>query len=144
MEPYRLRRWNSASGRLFACARPGRSHGQHGRVSDDVVDRWVKGLPGPTGTVVLLLLGRRNNSSGASEFSYYSFYGGLDCGAERCGRRSFPQWLDRWHRKLAIEVVEHPTYDSARNGPEKMDAIAADLRRRLEEGRTVVLMDSGG
>jgi hypothetical protein len=151
MEPYRLRRWKprSATDRVqfFTCARPGRSQGKSvHKISDDLVHRWVRGLPGLPNTVIVSLLGRKQNSSGLSEFSFYSFYGSRDSESERRGRLSFQQWLDRWHKDKHILVIEHPTYDcSPEPIPEEIkNAVAIDINTHLLAGRTVVLVDSGG
>jgi hypothetical protein len=129
---------------LFTCARPGRSKGADRPVDDALVHRWVEGLPGGANVAVVSLLGRKQGSKGVSEFSFYSFYGVLDSPQERGKRPSFQEWLDRWHRDRAIRVVEHPTYDFVSQTEEELSAIESDVLRLLSEGRTVVLMDSGG
>jgi hypothetical protein len=148
MEPYKLRRWRSTSlshvGQFFTCARPGRSKGARDHVPDDLVHQWVRGLPGDTHTVILSLLGRKHGQDGGSEFSFYSFCGPLDLSEERRRRPSFQEWLDRWHRKRCIQVLEHPTYDFRPVPTETLDTVASVIRSLLSEGRTVVVMDSGG
>ena len=80
MEPFRLRRWKARLSKseviFFTCARPGRSKSSKGRVPDDVVDRWVHGLPDGNTTTVISLLGRKHGPTGESEFAFYSFSGG--------------------------------------------------------------------
>jgi hypothetical protein len=59
MEPYRLRRWKRRSSSdaitFYTCARPGRSKSAHDNVPDDIVDKWVRGLPGDTQTTLVSL-----------------------------------------------------------------------------------------
>lgn len=146
LKPYMLKRWRTGAppscGYFFTCARPGRtgnSASKHAHVSDDVVHRWVLGLPGPKPAIVSLL-GRKPD--GTSEFSFYSFYGGLDHPSD--SRPSFQQWLDRWHREEAILVREHPTYDFRPIPTETLDSVADDINELISGGRTVILVDSGG
>jgi hypothetical protein len=117
---------------FFTCARPGRSKGREGTVSDSVVDLWVRNLPGAE-TAIVSLLGVKPNGGG-SELSFYSFY----------NRESFQQWLDRRHPERRIQVVEHPTTDFVKIPSGDLAVIAADIDRLLSAGRTVVLVDSGG
>lgn len=149
MEPYRLRRWRrqTSPDRLafFTCARPGRSKSDRAPVSDEIVDKWARGLPGDaTRTTIVSLLGRKRTASGVSEFSFYSFCGGLDTPGESRGRPTFQQWLDRRHAGRGIHVIEHPTIDFCPVPPETLEALRIDIERLLSEGRTVVLVDSGG
>jgi hypothetical protein len=108
---------------------------------DDVVHRWVLGLPGPN-TAIVSLLGRKPD--GLSEFSFYSFYGGFDHPSDHPGHLSFQKWLSYWHEDRPIVLCEHPTFDFKPIWPEMLDAVAADIRKLLSAGRTVVLIDSGG
>ena len=153
MEPYNLQRWRidispSQDACFFTCARPGRSKGGDNGVPDDLVSVWVRGLPGPN-TVIVSLLGRKNDSRRLSELSYYSFYGKADKSSERENKVSFQEWLDLHHEDLGILVCEHPTYDSYTHDPcpihpYKLAAIRRDIQQLITEGRTVVVMDSGG
>jgi hypothetical protein len=145
MEPYRLRRWRSRSNHLhkmYTCARPGRSKGRDGPVSDSMVDTWVIGLPGKVEVVIVSLLGRKPD--GESEFSFYSFHGQWDEGPERRKKLSFQEWIN--HRKYprTVRVIEHPTWDFRPVPQETVEAVSADICVRLGEGLCVVLMDSGG
>lgn len=148
MEPYKLRRWRRASSsdpiQFFTCARPGRSKSSDRPVPDDLVHRWVQGLPGGGNTTLVSLLGRKHGPEGVSEFSFYSFYGGCDQPSERGRRPSFQQWLDRYYAARSIQLIEHPTYDFRRIPPETLDAVASDIAKLLSAGRTVILVDSGG
>ena len=77
MEPYNLKMWkiDTSQGDIayfHTSARPGRSKGPKGRVSDQIVSAWVSGLPGPD-IAIVSLLGRKQGHKGNSEFSYYSF-----------------------------------------------------------------------
>lgn len=110
-------------------------------MDDHLVHRWVENLPGGANVAVVSLLGRKH---GASEFTFYSFCGGLDSPGERRSRPSFQEWLDRWHKDRAIQVFEHPTDDFVSIPEDKRSAIKSEILRLLDEGRTVVLVDSGG
>ncbi len=149
MESCRLKRWRPRSslrvGQFFTCARPGRyrpSHGSFDPVPDDVVDEWVRGLPGDLNTVIVSLLGRKPDER--SEFSFYSFHGAWDLPEERRDRPSFQDWLNRRHNERSIQVLEHPTCDYGHIPQKTLDAVSSDISRLLSEGRTVVLVDSGG
>jgi hypothetical protein len=132
-------------GRLYTCGRPGRSKGKDKPVPDALVHAWLAGLPAGDGLVLVSLLGRKDGPSGVSEFSLYSFYGGIDRRDERGKKPSFREWLDRTKRGRTIQLVEHPTFDYAGGIPEEMlNTIKSDLWALLSEGRTVVLFDSGG
>jgi hypothetical protein len=149
LEPYRLRRWKAEfqSGReavFWTCARPGRSRGSKGAVSDHIVDMWAHGLPGGVSAAVISLLGRKKSNTGTSEFSFYSFSGGLDTPEERKGRPTFQGWLDKHHSSRHIQVIEHPTIDFQPSDLEILEAVAATLEELTGSGRTVTIMDSGG
>jgi len=111
-------------------------------VRDELVHKWVHELPGNPTSVIISLLGRKHGPEGDSEFSFYSFHGAWDTEVERRGRPSFQEWLQRWHN--GMQVVERPTYDFRPVAPETKGAVASDTSRYLSEGRTVVLVDSGG
>jgi hypothetical protein len=134
-EPFRIRRWRlppAKGGADFTtCARPGRSKGSSGKVSDELVGDWVLGLP--QGTVVVSLLGTKPD--GRSEFSFYSFYS---------RRQSFQSWLHENYKERLIEVIEHPTVDLQDVPCETLEAVAIDILRLLSARRNVVLVDSGG
>ena len=154
MEPCNLRRWKvsispNCDAWFFTCARPGRSKGPDGDMLDDFVSSWVRGLPPGPNKVIVSLLGRKRDRKKLSEFSYYSFYGEWDKPSERNDKPSFQEWLHRHHKDLQILVCEHPTYDSDIYDPRpihpiRLAAIERDVRRLISEGRTVVVMDSGG
>ena len=148
MEPYRLKRWRLeiSSGDIayfFTCARPGRSMGPKGRVPDQVVSSWLAGLPGPDTTLVSLL-GRKQGDKGSSEFSYYSFSGGLDTSSEKGNKPIIQDWLATRQEHLRILVREHPTYDYRPISHDSLNAIEADILDLISLGRTVVVVDSGG
>src|SRR5437870_1313191 len=89
LKPFRLRQWRAGqafgSVRFFTCARPGRTGNEASKsadVADEVVHRWVLGLPGPHPAIVSLL---GCKPGGPSEFSFYSFYGGFDSPSRTCG-----------------------------------------------------------
>lgn len=126
--------------RFYTCARPGRSKKKSGAVADKIVRKWVNGLPEPN-TAIVSLLGSKPD--GMSEFTFYSFRSEFD--PMRGSRLSFQEWLDRFHPERSILVVEHPTIDFASEIPsDKFAAIVADVARLAGEGRTVILVDSGG
>ena len=145
--PYNLKCWKldtpTGTTHFYTCGRPGRENGPSGKVSDELVHRWVLGLPGPD-TAVVSLLGRK--PGGLSEFSYYSFCGGLDAPEERGERPTFQEWLDFHHNSLNILVCECPTLDY-REPPisfRDMDKIKDVIFQLISMGRTVIVMDSGG
>jgi hypothetical protein len=88
------------------------------------------------------LLGRKPD--GLSEFSFYSFAGVVENPAERKNRPLFADWLDNKHPGRIDKVIEHPTIDFKPIDAFTLAAAAADIEAHLSEGRTVVLMDSGG
>lgn len=147
MEPFHLKRWRSSSPEgliLHTCARPGRSKGRNVTVSDAIVDKWIKGLPGDGDIAIVSLLGRKGGPGGDSEFKFYSFHGAWDHESERRKRVSFQEWIDSRHFGRSIEVVEHPTYDSKQVPNETLEAVSADIHRLLRKKICVVLIDSGG
>lgn len=148
-KPHNLKRWIAetprGTARLFTCGRPGRENGPDGQVPDELVHQWVLGLPGPA-TAIVSLLGRKCTQRGLSEFSYYSFCGGLDTPEECNGRTSFQGWLYKHHKDLNILVYECPTLDY-RDPPisfRDMDKIKEAIFQLISVGRTVIVMDSGG
>ena len=147
MEPFNLKRWEVHTSRgdacFYTCARPGRSKGQKGRVSDQIVSAWVSSLPGPD-TAIVSLLGRKRKKTGSSEFSYYTFSGGFDTCSERQSQPTFREWLDIHHAQLKILVREHPTYDYRPIPHENLTAIEVEVRCLILMGRTVVVVDSVG
>jgi hypothetical protein len=145
MEPYRKRRWRRSSSpepiAFYTCARPGRSHGSIQQVPDAIVHKWVQGLPGPRATI-LSLLGRKPD--GQSEFSFYNFTGKNDNPGEARGKPHFQDWLAKHYPDNDITVVEHPTTDFQSISTETLQRIANDGQTFLCDGRTIVLIDSGG
>src|SRR6266481_5624420 len=93
LTPHRLRRWRIGTppdyGYFFTCARPGRSGNsasKSAQVPDDIVHRWILGLPGSSSAIISLL---GCKPDGLSEVSFYSFYGGYDVATEHAGALSF-------------------------------------------------------
>lgn len=149
MEPYRLRHWNAPTYSpgldFYTCARPGRSAGPKGQVSDELVRKWVSGLPGNAPIVLFSLLGRKQGAACQSEFhSFYSFYGPLDSDPECAGRRSFENWLSLNSSGRVLRLVERPTYDNQNVPTQTMRLIESDIRSLPAGSWTVVIMDSGG
>lgn len=146
VEPYKLRRWRRGSSNdsvsLYTCARPGRSKGKNGSVSDRLVDKWVQGLPGNPPRVIVSLLGRK--PTGLSEFSFYSFAGEFETPKERGRRPLFLDWLLQRHPGSIEKVIEYPTTDFSPVEEKTLAPAATDINVCLSAGRTVVLMDSGG
>ncbi|MEX0682718.1 MAG: hypothetical protein WD904_10835 [Dehalococcoidia bacterium] len=77
-----------------------------------------------------------------SEFVFYSFRSAFD--AQRGRRLSLQEWLDRFHSGKSITVTEHPTVDYKEIPEDVLAVISADIVLLAAQGRTVVLMDSGG
>jgi hypothetical protein len=142
MEPCKWREWAVASGRLFTCARPGRSQGKFViRVPDRDVDEWLRGIEKKVGPrfVVLSLLGTKQD--GTSEYSFYSFRGGseLDSGAPTMG-----EWIAKKHPELEVSVREYPTVDFEPIGEDVTSQVIAEIKAATGRGEAVILMDSGG
>jgi hypothetical protein len=141
-----LRRWKTsvfgADNQFFTCARPGRTGDpktKNAKVPDDVVHRWVQGLPGPRPAIVSLL-GRKPD--GQSEFWFYSFFGGFDLPEDNPGRISFVGWLARSYADVILR--EHPTVDLCPIPSEVLSQIGADVGQLIAMGRRVIIVDSGG
>jgi len=148
-EPYRLTPCSPSggpvAGKLFTCARPGRfTCGATKPVPDDVVDTWVRGLPKGDPLVIVSLLGRKPPPESTSEFSFYSFRGGFDQPADRPGCPTFQAWLDRRFGDGRFLVLEYPTIDLKRLPSDVASRAADAVIQLLNQGRTVVVMDSGG
>jgi hypothetical protein len=146
-EPCGLTQWcfdaTGLLGRLYTCARPGRSLGRKKNTIDDaaVID-WLNGLPKEgTITAIVSLLGRKPEPNERSEFSYYSF---RSIHEDRPGRPTFQEWLDRGTAPGKYIVVEHPTTDTRPIPFDLLNAITESILANLREVRTVVVVDSGG
>ena len=140
MEPYRLREWRVPVGRLFTCGRPGRSKWKDAsRVPEKALRDWVQNLPEEK-LVVVSLLGRKPD--GTSEYSFYPFRGGYDPPDESVP--TFEAWLAKHYPERGIVVREHPTVDFRQIPPETLQRAATDIGNLLQQGETVVLLDSGG
>lgn len=111
-------------------------------MSDAIVDRWVKGLPGGNGAAIVSLLGKKPD--GMSEFAFYSFAGAREVESAQHRGPSFQGWLTKRHPKRGIVVMEHPTTDLRLVETETVQAVGADIECLLRDGRTVILVDSGG
>ena len=101
------------------------------------------GLPKPN-TAIISLLGRKEDSEGKSEFSYYSFCSDYDTVNERGDRLTFQEWLTQNHTHLGIIVREHPTFDGRPVEDDLLAGVRDDIFDLLSSGRTVVVVDSGG
>jgi hypothetical protein len=59
-------------------------------------------------------------------------------------RPTFAEWITRSKQNRTIEVFEHPTEDFKQIPSETLDAVTKDIRMLVEQGWTVILVDSGG
>jgi hypothetical protein len=136
VEPFRLKAWRLAgpsSEFFYTCARPGRSRGSKAKVPDCLVLDWARGLPGGTEICIISLLGQK--PAGPSEFSFYPSFDDAE---------SFQEWLNASVTGRKFRIISHPTTDLEEIDPAVLAAVAADVRRLVSEGKTVVIMDSGG
>ncbi len=149
-QPHKLKCWKPRDrcvpGRLFTCARPGRTKcekSKYSAVPDKVVRGWVKGLPERRGTltVIVSLLGRKPD--GQSEYSFYSFHGDVDA-PERSEYPHFRDWLAREFPDRDLVLEEHPTCDFRPIPDEQLRTISERVNELQDKGRTVILVDSGG
>lgn len=140
MEPYRIREWAVAPGRLFTCGRPGRSKWKDAsKVPPAAIHAWVKNLPAHD-LVIVSLLGRKPD--GTSEYSFYPFRGGYDENDERTP--TFGAWLQEHYADRTIIVCEHPTVDFEAMPHSTLERVRTNILDFVQQGKTVVLMDSGG
>jgi hypothetical protein len=102
-------------------------------VPDRLVFEWAHGLPGSTEIFIISLLGKK--PSGTNEFSFYSSFDGAE---------SFQEWLNVSVPNSKFRVISHPTTDLEDIDPAVIAAVAADVTQLVSEGKTVVIMDSGG
>ena len=119
--------------RVLHLRAPRAVEGERSAVPDNLVDKWVRGLPGIRPVAIVSLLGRKPD--GLSEFSFYSFAGAFERPAERKGRPLFIDWLLRRHPACVDRVIEHPTTDFKRIDVSTLAAVAADIEaylRRVE------------
>ena len=149
-EPCNLREWFTARGRLLTCGRPGRGYYAAGSlpyrgVPNDILREWVDGISVATAVHVVSLLGWKPKPTapgtrGESEFKYYPFRSRDESGT----KPTLQDWLN--DAKPGVFVVhEFPTLDYQPTiPPTTLDAITACVDRLLDEGQTVVLMDSAG
>ena len=107
------------------------------------IHQWVNGLTGGKPAIVSLL-GRKGGTNGVSEFAFYPFSGGLDTPAERGKKPTFQEWLDLTHSDRGFIVHEHPTFDYAGVAAGTSAEVISDIRKLLDLGHTVFLVDSGG
>jgi hypothetical protein len=112
------------------------------KISDEVVDVWLNGLPSSTGeTVIASLLGRKPR--GPSEFSYYSFRGGFDQPKDRPGCPTWQEWLEERYNGR-YRVCEFPTTDTE-DVPESTKKVLFEaILQFIQAGKTVIVVDSGG
>jgi hypothetical protein len=144
-EPYNLKRCEPEGapqpGRLFTCARPGRSLGSKASVPDEIIERWVDGLPDAETVHLVSLLGSKED--GRSEYSFYTFRGSRE---HSPSKPTFQAWLDSWYGAGHFKVYDYPTVDAgcgslSEEGIESLLSLVVPL---LSRGETVVVFDSGG
>jgi hypothetical protein len=138
-EPHRFRRWKRICASepipVYTCGRPGRSLGSKGAVSDSTVMQWLRGLqtrlPPQRSLAILSLLGTKPD--GTDEHSFYSF------------RTSdgFVEWLGQY-APFDVTLEHFATVDFQAVPPSLADAVAMALERKLQDGRSVLILDSGG
>lgn len=145
-KPFKLRHWrlkhDGQSIYFYTSARPGRSAelaSKDAQIPDQLVAKWVRSLPGPTPAIISLL---GTKPDGSSEYRFYSFSGGSDGSAGK--QKSFGAWLRDQIPEQAIELVERPTVDFKAVPEETIAAVLKDIKRLAAQGKTVVLVDSGG
>jgi hypothetical protein len=145
-EPMNLREWEpqscaAAHGRLFTAGRPGRGTLGYGRVrrsvDDAIIDTWVAGLPAAGLLQIVSLLGRKTD--GFSEFAYYPFRSCRESGP----KPSFQEWLDQRYGARFL-VHEFPTMDARGIEDDVMEDTKKCVRRLLNGGHTVLIIDSAG
>jgi hypothetical protein len=56
----------------------------------------------------------------------------------------FQEWLNASVTGRKFRITSHPTTDLEEIDPAVLAAVAADARRLVSEGKTVVIMDTGG
>lgn len=142
-EPANLTEWKGPNserqGKLFTCGRPGRATFQRARrsIGDDVIEQWATGLPSAEVLHIVSLLGEKKD--GFSEFSYYPFRSAMEPGT----KPTFQTWLDDRYPGRFV-VAEFPTTDARGIPPDTLRAAAGHVLELLDEGRSVIVMDSAG
>ena len=144
LEPKNLCEWrgpdkSACRGRLFTCGRPGRAtYGRkRRRVPDNVIDRWVQGLPDTEVLHIVSLLGCKND--GFSEFDYYPFRSSLESGSQP----TLQEWLrERYDREFIVH--EYRTVDAQGVPPDVLSSAKRQILNLLDGDCTVVVIDSAG
>ncbi len=142
-EPANLTEWipesKNGDGRLFTCGRPGRA--TYGRkkitIDEQTIDSWVSGLPEADQLQLVSLLGRK--PGGFSEFVYYPFRSS----EESDDKPSMQEWLDQRYPHRFV-VHEFPTVDARAIPGDLLDEVGQTAQGLIQEGFTVVIMDSAG
>jgi len=99
---------------------------------------------GPPGITNHDPLPTRAQARRRSELSFYTFSGKDESPGEARGKPHFQDWLAKHYSKRDITVIEYPTTDFQPINEETLQRIAGDVERLLGDGRTIVLIDSGG
>jgi hypothetical protein len=103
-----------------------------------VIDEWVSGLPAAVRLHVVSLLGRKPNN-GPSEFEPYPFRSE----PETNDKPTLREWLTQ-HYEGRLIAHEFPTVDTEPIPDDFLRAIRARIQTLLNEGCTVVVVDSAG
>jgi hypothetical protein len=112
------------------------------KISDEIVDVWLNGLPSSTGEVIIVsLLGRKPR--GPSEFSYYSFRGGFDQPEDRPDCPTWQEWLNERYG-CRYRVCEFPTIDTEDIPESTKKVLFETIIKFMQAGKTVTVVDSGG
>jgi hypothetical protein len=144
-EPCNLKRCEpeetSQPGRLFTCARPGRSFGPITSVPDEIIERWIDGLPNASTVHLVSLLGSKED--GRSEYTFYTFRGSHE---HSPGKPTFQAWLDSTYGAGRFQVYDYPTEDAGSGSlsEEDIESVRSIVMPLLSRGETVVVFDSGG
>jgi hypothetical protein len=143
-EPIRLRQWKALEGReqkgrLFTCGRPGRATYKRERrtVPDEIIVMWERGLPKAEVRHLVSLLGQKTD--GFSEFDYYPFRSSTESSA----KPTFQESLNNRYSQQFV-VHEFPTVDARPIAKDVFDDVKRRVLKLLEQGQTVILIDSAG
>lgn len=128
-------------GRLFTCARPGRSLGPRASVPDEITEWWIDGLSNVSTVHLVSLLGRKQD--GRSEYTFYIFKGSHE---HSPGKPTFQAWLDTRYGAGHFQVYDYPTVDAGSGSlsEDDIESLRSIVMPLLSRGETVVVFDSGG
>lgn len=147
IEPFRIIEHilPNARGRLFTCARPGRSLGtKRSKIDDDIVKNWVSGLPLGRPLHLIMLLGSKPAPKNISEYSYYSFRGVHETKLLTKKSIDFQEWLGSVANEPHVVVHSFPTIDLQPISPIVAAEVVSVTLGLLKKTVNVVMVDSGG